>query len=122
MVFVALAVEDLARGIDDSHLVLTGTLVGIRLGVVGIANGVDALVATRQSFQLVKHLVFVVEVVDQTEVEGLLGVEHGLQVVGNLVELFHADVAALADALEDWSPDCAQQFVHLLAIGLAHLV
>ena len=120
--FVTLAVENLSRGINDGHFVPALALEVVRLGIVGIRNGVDALVAARQAFQLVKHLVLVVQVVDQTVFQCLFGVEHGLQVVGNLVQLLHADVAALADAREDLAPNSAQQFLHLLTVGLTHLI
>ena len=39
-----------------------------------------------------------------------------------MVELLHADVAALADVGEDLSPDGAQERVHLFAVGFAHLL
>ena len=105
--FIALAVEDLPRGVDDGHLVLAQALVFVGFGILGVADGVDALVASSEAFQLVKHLVFVIQIVDKAIFQGFLRIENGFQVVGDLVELCHADVAALADAGEDLSPNAA---------------
>ena len=67
-------------------------------------------------------MIFEVQVVDQPILQSLVGIEDGLKIVGDLVELFNADVTVLADAREDLSPNRAQQLVHLFAVGLAHLV
>ena len=68
----------MSRGIDNGDLVLTHVLVFIGFGIIGIADGVDVLVAARQAFQFVQHLIFVVQVVNQAVFEGFVCIERGL--------------------------------------------
>ena len=112
------AVHHVALGIDDGYLVLN--LLALLLFILGVAFQRHQVLGVVAVFQHGTHVLLEEEGVDQTCLGGIVG-QKAAQIVGRLVQLFDADVAASGDIGCGGLPDAGDIGTNLFAVGRTHV-